>query len=97
MIVSGGVNIYPQEAENLLIMHPKLADAAVFGIPNAEFGEEVKAVASRSTESSRARTPRPTHRVLPSTPRRLQMPPNGRLRPGVASRSERQALQAADS
>jgi acyl-CoA synthetase (AMP-forming)/AMP-acid ligase II len=44
MIVSGGVNIYPQEAENLLVMHPKLADAAVFGVPNQEFGEEVKAV-----------------------------------------------------
>jgi acyl-CoA synthetase (AMP-forming)/AMP-acid ligase II len=44
MIVSGGVNIYPQEAENLLIMHPKLVDAAVFGVPNEEFGEEVKAV-----------------------------------------------------
>ncbi len=44
MIVSGGVNIYPQEAENLLVMHPKLVDAAVFGVPNEEFGEEVKAV-----------------------------------------------------
>lgn len=44
MIVSGGVNIYPQEAENLLVMHPKLIDAAVFGVPNGEFGEEVKAV-----------------------------------------------------
>jgi acyl-CoA synthetase (AMP-forming)/AMP-acid ligase II len=44
MIVSGGVNIYPQEAENLLIMHPKLVDAAVFGVPNDEYGEEVKAV-----------------------------------------------------
>ncbi len=44
MIVSGGVNIYPQETENLLIMHPKVADAAVFGVPHAEFGEEVKAV-----------------------------------------------------
>jgi acyl-CoA synthetase (AMP-forming)/AMP-acid ligase II len=44
MIVSGGVNIYPQEAENVLIMHPKLVDAAVFGVPNEEFGEEVKAV-----------------------------------------------------
>ena len=44
MIVSGGVNIYPQEVENLLVMHPKLIDAAVFGIPNDEFGEEVKAV-----------------------------------------------------
>lgn len=44
MIVSGGVNIYPQEAENLLVVHPKLVDAAVFGVPNDEFGEEVKAV-----------------------------------------------------
>jgi acyl-CoA synthetase (AMP-forming)/AMP-acid ligase II len=44
MIVSGGVNIYPQEAENLLVVHPKLVDAAVFGVPNEEFGEEVKAV-----------------------------------------------------
>ncbi|CQD14009.1 acyl-CoA synthase [Mycobacterium lentiflavum] len=44
MIVSGGVNIYPQETENLLVMHPKLVDAAVFGVPNDEFGEEVKAV-----------------------------------------------------
>lgn len=44
MIVSGGVNVYPQEAENVLVMHPKVTDAAVFGVPNAEFGEEVKAV-----------------------------------------------------
>lgn len=44
MIISGGVNIYPQEAENVLITHPKVTDVAVFGVPNAEFGEEVKAV-----------------------------------------------------
>ncbi|HEY8153479.1 MAG TPA: AMP-binding protein [Myxococcota bacterium] len=44
MIISGGVNIYPQEAENLLVTHPKVADVAVFGIPNEDFGEEVKAV-----------------------------------------------------
>jgi long-chain acyl-CoA synthetase len=44
MIISGGVNIYPQEAENLLITHPKVADAAVFGVPNDDLGEEVKAV-----------------------------------------------------
>lgn len=44
MIISGGVNIYPQEAENVLVMHPKVADVAVFGVPNEEFGEEVKAV-----------------------------------------------------
>ena len=44
MIISGGVNIYPQECENLLITHPKVFDAAVFGVPNEEMGEEVKAV-----------------------------------------------------
>ena len=44
MIISGGVNIYPQECENLLITHPKVADAAVFGVPNTDLGEEVKAV-----------------------------------------------------
>jgi len=44
MIISGGVNIYPQEAENVLAVHDKVADVAVFGVPNADFGEEVKAV-----------------------------------------------------
>jgi len=44
MIISGGVNIYPQEVENLLITHPLVMDAAVLGVPNEEFGEEVKAV-----------------------------------------------------
>ncbi len=44
MIISGGVNIYPQEAENLLVTHPKVMDAAVFGIPDEEMGQKVKAV-----------------------------------------------------
>lgn len=44
MIISGGVNIYPQETENLIITHEKVADVAVIGVPNEEFGEEVKAV-----------------------------------------------------
>jgi long-chain acyl-CoA synthetase len=44
MIISGGVNIYPQEIEDALIAHPKIADVAVFGIPHEEMGEEVKAV-----------------------------------------------------
>jgi acyl-CoA synthetase (AMP-forming)/AMP-acid ligase II len=43
-IISGGVNVYPQEAENVLATHPAVADAAVVGIPDDEFGEEVKAV-----------------------------------------------------
>jgi len=44
MIISGGVNIYPQETEDLLITHPLVMDAAVFGVPNEDLGEEVKAV-----------------------------------------------------
>jgi acyl-CoA synthetase (AMP-forming)/AMP-acid ligase II len=44
MIISGGVNIYPQEAENLIITHPRVLDAAVIGVPDEEFGESVKAV-----------------------------------------------------
>ena len=44
MIISGGANIYPAEIESELLTHPKVADAAVFGIPNEDWGEEVKAV-----------------------------------------------------
>lgn len=44
MIISGGVNIYPQAIEDVLIMHPKVADVAVIGVPNPEYGEEVKAI-----------------------------------------------------
>ena len=44
MIISGGVNIYPQEIENQLTMHPAVVDVAVIGVPHAEMGEEVKAV-----------------------------------------------------
>ena len=44
MIISGGVNIYPQETEDVLVMHEKVVDVAVIGVPNEEFGEDVKAV-----------------------------------------------------
>ena len=44
MIISGGANIYPAEIESTLITHPKVGDVAVFGIPNEDWGEEVKAV-----------------------------------------------------
>ncbi len=57
MIISGGVNIYPQEAENVLINHPAVVDVAVFGVPNDDFGEEVKAVvqpASMPTDEAAA-------------------------------------------
>lgn len=44
MIISGGVNIYPAEIENELIMHPKVVDIAVFGVPDDDWGEQIKAV-----------------------------------------------------
>jgi long-chain acyl-CoA synthetase len=44
MIVSGGVNVYPQEIEDVLLAHPQVLDVAVFGVPNEDMGEEVKAV-----------------------------------------------------
>ena len=44
MIISGGVNIYPQEIEDAMVMHPKIVDVAVIGVPNQEMGEEVKAI-----------------------------------------------------
>ncbi len=44
MIITGGVNVYPQEVENLLAVHPKVADVAVIGVPSETMGEEVKAV-----------------------------------------------------
>jgi len=43
-IISGGVNIYPQEADNVLLKHPAIADVCTIGVPNEEWGEEVKAV-----------------------------------------------------
>jgi long-chain acyl-CoA synthetase len=45
LIISGGVNIYPAEVEAVLLTHPAIADVGVIGVPNAEWGEEVKAVA----------------------------------------------------
>ena len=50
MIISGGVNIYPQEIEDTLIVHPKVSDVAVIGVPNEEMGEEVKAVVQPAPE-----------------------------------------------
>ncbi|GGK64181.1 putative acyl-CoA ligase [Sphaerisporangium melleum] len=44
LIISGGTNIYPAEIENELILHPKVADVAVFGVPDDEWGEQIKAV-----------------------------------------------------
>ena len=89
MIISGGVNIYPQETEDVLITHPTVADVAVFGVPNEEMGEEVKAVVqphdmARGRQGAGSRT----DRVLPPASVADQMPaaastsrPNCRARP----------------
>ena len=97
MIISGGVNIYPQEAENLLITHPKVADCAVIGVPNEDFGEEVKAVVQpldMADASPAAR--RGADRLLPPAAFRRQVPAHDRFRAGAAAPSDRQALQAPD-
>jgi long-chain acyl-CoA synthetase len=52
MIISGGVNIYPQETENLLAAHPAVLDVAVIGVPNEDLGEEVKAVVQLADPAS---------------------------------------------
>ena len=58
MVVSGGVNLYPAEAEQLLIDHPDVADVACIGVPNADMGE----AADRARDADRRSTRRPTRR-----------------------------------
>jgi acyl-CoA synthetase (AMP-forming)/AMP-acid ligase II len=55
MIISGGVNVYPQEAENVLSSHPQVLDAAVFGIPDPDLGEQVQAVVQPTAMPADAR------------------------------------------
>ena len=95
MIVSGGVNIYPQEAENILITHPKVFDVAVFGIPDPEMGEKVHAVVQPTVwddAGTRARTraaralPRAASRTT-SARRRSTSIPSCRVNPPASSTS----------
>ena len=51
LIITGGTNVYPAEIEAVLIRHPAVADAAVFGIPHPEFGQEIKAVLETSPDA----------------------------------------------
>ncbi|MBX3706242.1 MAG: acyl-CoA synthetase [Pseudomonadales bacterium] len=54
MIISGGVNVYPREVEDVLLTHPAVADVAVFGIPDAEYGEAVKAAVELERDANGA-------------------------------------------
>ena len=95
MIISGGVNIYPREIEDVLIGHPAVHDVAVIGVPHPEMGESVRAVVQLAepaddddamAEELRA--------VLPRPPLALQVPDVGRVRrraPAAAERQDRQA------
>ena len=94
MIISGGVNIYPQEAENVLVMHPKVTDVAVFGVPDDDLGEQVKAVVQPADWSDAG--PELGAELVEycrAQPRALQVPAHGRLRPRAPSPRHRQALQ----
>jgi hypothetical protein len=93
-VISGGVNIYPAEIEQVLIEHPAVADVAVFGIPDEEWGEQVKAVVQ----------PHAQQRLLGLEADRScsaeasvadQMPEEHRLRGGATADADRQAGQAA--
>ncbi len=92
MIVSGGENVYPREIEDVLFRHPEIADAAVIGVPDEEWGEVVKAIVVPAAGC--APTAAQSHRLLPRATRRLQTPPLGRFRCGAAAQSERQGSQA---
>ena len=96
MIITGGVNVYPQEAENVLALHPKVNDVAVFGVPNEDFGEEVKAVVEpASMDEAGPALGAGAHRLLQGAPGRHQVPALGRLPHRAPPPPHRQALQAA--
>jgi acyl-CoA synthetase (AMP-forming)/AMP-acid ligase II len=95
MIISGGVNIYPQETEDLLITHPEVADVAVFGVPNEEMGEEVKAVVQPHDMARVGKGPgKRVDAVLPRASVADQMPEDHRLRGRIAAHADRQAGEA---
>ena len=97
MIVSGGVNIYPQEAENLLVMHPKLVDAAVFGVPND--GIRRGGQGRRATGQRRRRGPELEAELIAYCRAHLasyKCPRTVEFDPELSARPERQAVQAAD-
>ena len=78
LIISGGVNIYPVEIDEVLIRHPDIADAAVVGVPNEDWGEEIKAVVE--LKPGVARGPETVQSILDfakGAPARLPAPAHG--------------------
>ncbi len=92
MIISGGVNIYPQEAENILITHPAVFDVAVFGVPNEDMGEEVKAVVQLAPGvAADDATREDLIAFCRAKLSALEMPAQHRLRKRIAAHADRQA------
>ncbi len=98
MIISGGVNIYPQETEDVLITHPGVADVAVFGVPNEEMGEEVKAVV-QPHDMAKAGKELEAELIVFCRQASVadQMPEEHRLRSRIAAHPDRQAGEAASA
>ena len=95
MIISGGVNIYPQESEHVFVIHPKVMDVAVLGVPNDDLGEEVKAVVQPIDWADAG--PELEAELLAYCREHLavvQVPSLGRLRSAAPAPRHRQALQA---
>ena len=96
MIISGGVNIYPAEIEAALIQHEAIADVGVFGVPDDEWGEQVKAAVQLAPGFEPERGDhRGAPRLRPREARGLQGAALDRLRAGAPARYDRQALRPA--
>ena len=96
MIISGGVNIYPQEVENLLITHPKVADVAVIGVPIEDIGEEVKAVVQPADWGDAGPALAEELMAFASANISHVKAPRRSISERIAALGDRQALQAAD-
>ena len=95
MIIAGGVNIYPAEIEAALLEHPDVGDAAVFGIPDDDMGEQIKAIIEPRagvTADDALRESIMTH--VQRAAREVQVAAHARLRRRAATRAHRQAVEA---
>ena len=95
MIIAGGVNIYPAEIEGVIHEHPQVADVAVFGIPDDDMGEQIKAVVEPlRRRRRRRRAARVDHGAHPAAARQVQVAAQHRLHRRAAARAHRQAVEA---